>query len=175
MLSRRALKILEPQNVKRRSKKCNLVGKFGRLGDRFAFVFSKIWKSKKIYQFNRIWELFCVQVLAILQVDQHSIEKGVIKPILTDTKLLMEYYPDKMVRDIDFLDERDELICLVFDDEILSVKMSGEGLSELFRIKICSFCVDSSVYWGLYKGSYVFGRDTSRTGKMCMIFSEPIL
>ena len=134
---------------------------FNQTGDLVAIVSIAQRKRNKIFKFSRVEELFYVKVLSIIQLKKKEIREGFITPLLTDTKLLMDYYSEKMVRSIDFLGESGEVICLVFDDEILTLKITGGNLRVFCRIGINSEVMDKTFYWDVYKDAYVFGKGLS--------------
>ena len=154
-------KHLKLENISKKVHGREFVVNFNKTGNLAAVVLIYIRRKNKRYQFDRVQIPFCTQVLAILELTTNSLSHGFITQTLTERKLLTDYYSEKMVRSIDFLDESDELICLVFDDELLTLKITGGRLRAFYKIEINSEVVDKTFYWDFYKGAYVFGKGLS--------------
>ena len=135
--------------------------KFNRSGNKAVSLSIVSHKNKRRpYQRGLVEQQHYTQILTLQVVDKECLDRGVIQPIFVDTSLLRKYYSQKTVRSVDFLDSSDELICLIFDDELLSVQIKEGELRRHFRIEISSVLED--VFLGVFKGKYVFGQDLEK-------------
>ena len=126
-------------------------------GDKMAVIFSQARVKNHPYQLNRAITDLYTQILMILDVGTRSLENGEISAIQVETNLFKEYYSGKMVKGIRF-SKNDAIICLIFDDEITSLKINGKRIEPSRRIHLASVSLNS-VYCGFYNKFFVFSHD----------------
>ena len=131
------------------------LAKFSQSGNRAITVsITCHTKSRKAYKFDLVDEQKYSQILSFLQIDKKSLDGGVLQPILVDVLTMCS--SEKKVRGIDFLGRSENLICLVFDDEVLSLQFREGRFIRSFRIEIQSSHVDNG-FLGIFNEAYVFG------------------
>ena len=133
----------------------DLVARFNFSGNKAIIVSVVTRKMNKKYQISRLKIPFYTQVLQIVDFDKWSQNPKVLKPILMEERMLVDQYPERRVRWVDYLNKREDNICLVFDDEVLSLKILGSRFGPLFRVKLASSSPDS-VFCGFYEKSFIF-------------------
>ena len=84
-------------------------------------------------------------------------KEGVLRPTVKEIRLFECYYPNEKIKGINFLKDSEKDILVVFDDEILGLKLGDTKIKKFVKIELTSsFCLDQSVFQGFNQGFYVF-------------------
>ena len=140
--------------------------KFDTSGTKMAVLACEVRSKNKRYQFSHgaMTPLY-TQLLSVYDLSSTNLENEKISPTFEENTLLHQFYSEKMVREVEFLGEGDEDLCLVFDNEILCLKIFGTKMESYRRIALCSSLGIDSAYCGLYKNSFIFNRILRKGGE----------
>ena len=132
--------------------------KFDYSGNYLAVVCWQKESKHKRYQYRRrALTPTYTQLFMLIDVRTSNLKNFVESSIIAETALFKRYHSERMVRWIEFLNRGHQDVCLVFDNEILYLKIRGKKLESFTRIRLCSsFGSFSSVYCGYYRSTFVF-------------------
>ena len=133
--------------------------KFSPSGNYLALLQTDIRKKNKPYQLRNIKVPLFVQSVSILSIEKSCLDLGKSTEIARETKLLKTHYSDKRAKMLDFLNQNELKICLIFDDELLCLGMSqnNQEFTLSFKIKFLALSKHTP-FLGLYKKTYLFSR-----------------
>ena len=114
-------------------------------------LFSRRGERNKPYQVSRAKISSYLQRIELFELDDNNS----VKRILVEESILRNYNPNQGVRMVDFLATDD--LCLVFDDEVLVLKVKKDQISQHHRIVLSSIYKES-VFLGAYKNAYLFSK-----------------
>ena len=120
-------------------------------GSKILALFCKEGLSNKACQLTRARVPIYLQKIEILEKGEDSMFHRTIE----DDSLLNYYNRQKRVKMINFFET--EELCLVFDDEILILRVKQDQISKHYRIMLRS-TYKESMFLGAYKNAYLFSK-----------------
>ena len=123
------------------------------------------FKKNRVYCINRREFSVYRQRFAIFGVDLKSLESGTIQRVFENQEMIGALYPDKLARDIDFFAGKGNCLSLIFDDEILLIRLKGHRPYALFKVKL-SVGLLNGVFCGSYNGDMLFCSKMDQTIKI---------
>ena len=138
-------------------KRRNFLLKFSKTGNRVVLLQTDTADKNKPLRLMNSKTPSYLHTISILEIEKADIDLGEAKQSLNDSKLLRNYYSSKMVRWIDFSDQSEQRISLVFDDELLCFEIRENKFAVLCQIELLSG-LNKTLFQGFYKEIYVFSR-----------------